>query len=183
MTDNVQIENSNGILTLTLARPEKKNALTNEMYGKLADAIEAADNDATVRVILIRGQGYSFTAGNDIAEFAAVAAGAAQGERHVIRFICSRNAETLMKQMEAEGEYFESRLKSAEAREAFQALAERGRRILRKWPNSRTREARKSLSLLLAADKIFPPLSHATIATLLFSAAHLPQCVRRQTSS
>jgi enoyl-CoA hydratase/carnithine racemase len=77
MTDNVQIENSNGILTLTLARPEKKNALTNEMYGKLADAIEAADNDATVRVILIRGQGYSFTAGNDIAEFAAVAAGAA----------------------------------------------------------------------------------------------------------
>lgn len=56
MTDNVQIENGNGILTLTLARPEKKNALTNEMYGKLADAIEAADNDATVRVILIRGQ-------------------------------------------------------------------------------------------------------------------------------
>ena len=33
MTDNVQIENSDGILTLTLARPEKKNALTNEMYG------------------------------------------------------------------------------------------------------------------------------------------------------
>ena len=247
MTDNVQIENSNGILILTLARPEKKNALTNEMYGKLADAIEAADNDATVRVILIRGQGDSFTAGNDIAEFAAVAAGAAQGERHVIRFIRSlswlpkplvaavqgravgvgttmllhcdlvvladnallstpfislalvpeaassllmplrlgharafelfalgepicanvalafglvnrvvpqdqlgaesmalaqrlvkqplgslvatkrlmRNAETLVKQMEEEGECFESRLKSAEAREAFQAFAER----------------------------------------------------------
>src|SRR5215472_16220922 len=89
MTDNVQIENSNGILTLTLARPEKKNALTNEMYGKLADAIEAADNDATVRVILIRGQGDSFTAGNDIAEFAAVAAGVAQGERQVMRFIRS----------------------------------------------------------------------------------------------
>jgi len=69
MTDNVQIENSNGILTLTLARPEKKNALTNEMYGNLADAIEAADNEVTVRVILIRGQGDSFTAGNDIAEF------------------------------------------------------------------------------------------------------------------
>src|SRR5215831_894795 len=89
MTENVQIENSNGILTLTLARPEKKNALTNEMYGKLADAIEAADNDATVRVILIRGQGDSFTAGNDIAEFAAVAASVARGERHVMRFIRS----------------------------------------------------------------------------------------------
>ena len=89
MTDNVQIEHSNGILTLTLARPDKKNALTNEMYGKLADALEAADQDSSVRVILIRGQGDSFTAGNDIGEFAAVAAGAAKGERHVMRFIRS----------------------------------------------------------------------------------------------
>ncbi len=89
MTDNVQIKSNDGILTLTLARPDKKNALTNEMYGKLADAIEAAEQDLSVRVILIRGQGDSFTAGNDIAEFAAVAAGAAQGERHVMRFIRS----------------------------------------------------------------------------------------------
>jgi hypothetical protein len=89
MTDNVQIENSNGILTLTLARPEKKNALTNEMYGKLADAIEAADNDATVLLILIRGQGDSFTAGNDIAEFAAWPQAPRRAKRHVIHFIRS----------------------------------------------------------------------------------------------
>jgi enoyl-CoA hydratase/carnithine racemase len=87
MTEQVQIEKSNGILTLTLARPDKKNALTNEMYGALADAIEGAENDAAVRVILIRGEGDSFTAGNDLGEFAAVAAGKATGERHVTRFI------------------------------------------------------------------------------------------------
>src|SRR5689334_12354107 len=94
MTDNVQIEKSGGILTLTLARPDKKNALTNEMYGKLADTIEGAENDASVRVIVIKGQGDSFTAGNDLSEFAAVAAGKAEGERHVTRFIHSLGRST-----------------------------------------------------------------------------------------
>ncbi|WP_407181229.1 enoyl-CoA hydratase [Bradyrhizobium sp. STM 3562] len=94
MIDHVQIERSNGILTLTLARPDKKNALTNEMYGSLADAIEGAETDAGVRVIVIRGQGDSFTAGNDLSEFAAVAAGKAQGERHVTRFIRSLGRST-----------------------------------------------------------------------------------------
>ncbi len=237
MTEQVEIKNESGILTLTLKRPDKKNALTNEMYGALADAIEGAEANNAVRVILIRGEGDSFTAGNDLGEFAAVAAGKASGERHVTRFIHSlgratkplvaavqgravgvgttmllhcdlvvlaenallpeaassilmpqrigyarafelfalgepvaadvalqwglanrvvplqrldaeatalaqrlarqplgsliatkklmRNGEMLVKQMQAEGEHFEARLKSAEAREAFQAFAER----------------------------------------------------------
>src|SRR6201988_1951060 len=89
MTEQVEIKNESGILTLTLKRPDKKNALTNEMYGALADAIEGAQDDAAVRVILIRGEGDSFTAGNDLGEFAAVASGKAPGERHVTRFIHS----------------------------------------------------------------------------------------------
>lgn len=89
MTDQVEIKNDDGILTLTLKRPDKKNALTNEMYGALADAIEGAEDDAGTRVILIRGEGESFTAGNDLGEFAAIAAGKATGERHVTRFIHS----------------------------------------------------------------------------------------------
>jgi enoyl-CoA hydratase/carnithine racemase len=89
MTEQVRIDGKSGILTLTLARPDKKNALTNEMYGALADAIEGAENDAAVRVILIRGEGDSFTAGNDLGEFAAVGAGKVTGERHVTRFIHS----------------------------------------------------------------------------------------------
>jgi enoyl-CoA hydratase/carnithine racemase len=75
MTEHIRIENRDGVLNLTMARPDKKNALTNAMYGALADAILAAETDANVRVILIRGEGDMFSAGNDVGEFAAIAAG------------------------------------------------------------------------------------------------------------
>src|SRR6516164_4989244 len=89
MTEHVRIENNGGVLTLTLNRPDKKNALTDAMYGKLADAIEAAEQDAAVRVLLIRSEGDMFTAGNDVGEFAAVATGRSEGSRNVVRFIQS----------------------------------------------------------------------------------------------
>ena len=89
MTEHVQIANDHGVLTLTLARPDKKNALTDAMYGKLADTIEAAESDSSVRVLLIRGEGDMFTAGNDVGEFAAVATGKSEGSRNVIRFVQS----------------------------------------------------------------------------------------------
>lgn len=87
MTEHIKLENDGGILSLTMARPDKKNALTNAMYGALADAIEGAETDPAVRVLLIRGEGDMFTAGNDVGEFAAIAAGGVQGERHVGRFL------------------------------------------------------------------------------------------------
>ena len=80
MTEHIKLENDGGILSLTMARPDKKNALTNAMYGALADAIEGAETDPAVRVLLIRGEGDMFTAGNDAREFAAIAAGGFQGE-------------------------------------------------------------------------------------------------------
>ena len=87
MTDHIKIENNAGVLTLTMARSDKKNALTNAMYGALADAIQGAETDDSVRVVLIRGEGDMFTAGNDVGEFAAIAAGGSSGERHVGRFL------------------------------------------------------------------------------------------------
>lgn len=87
MTEHVRIENDKGIMTLTLARPDKKNALTDAMYGRLADSIESVEFDPSVRVLLIRGEGDMFTAGNDVGEFAAVAAGKSEGSRNVVRFI------------------------------------------------------------------------------------------------
>jgi len=87
MTEDVRVENNKGILTITLARPDKKNALTDAMYGKLADTIESAEFDPSARVILIRGEGDMFTAGNDVGEFAAMATGVFKGERHVGRFV------------------------------------------------------------------------------------------------
>jgi enoyl-CoA hydratase/carnithine racemase len=87
MTDHIKVANDCGVLSLIMARPEKKNALTNAMYGALADAIEGSENDPAVRVLLISGDGDMFTAGNDVGEFAAVASGTFQGERHVGRFV------------------------------------------------------------------------------------------------
>jgi enoyl-CoA hydratase/carnithine racemase len=86
MSEHIKTEKADGILTLVLARPEKKNALTDAMYKALADALEASEQDRDTRVILIRAEGDLFTAGNDIGEFAAMSAGS-QEPRHVARFI------------------------------------------------------------------------------------------------
>lgn len=75
-----------GVLTVTMARPDKKNAITNAMYGAMADALERAESDSAIRAVLLQGDGDSFTAGNDLADFAAVSRGV-QGERHVGRFL------------------------------------------------------------------------------------------------
>lgn len=87
MTEHIRVEKADHILNLTFARPDKKNAITNAMYGALADAIVGAETDKAVRVIVLRGEGDMFTAGNDVAEFAMMATGAFKGERHVSRFL------------------------------------------------------------------------------------------------
>jgi enoyl-CoA hydratase/carnithine racemase len=60
---------ADGVLTITFNRPDKKNALTSAMYATLADALEAADTDPAVRVILFTGNGGAFTSGNDLQDF------------------------------------------------------------------------------------------------------------------
>jgi enoyl-CoA hydratase/carnithine racemase len=69
MTENVRVERSNGVLAITLARPERRNAITIAMYAALAEALESAMSDASVRVITVRGEGQDFAAGNDLADF------------------------------------------------------------------------------------------------------------------
>lgn len=51
---------------ITLNRPDKRNPLSNELRGELFDALEAADQDAQVRVTIIRGAGSCFSAGYDL---------------------------------------------------------------------------------------------------------------------
>ncbi|HEU4626243.1 MAG TPA: enoyl-CoA hydratase [Steroidobacteraceae bacterium] len=60
---------ANGVLTLEIARPEKKNALTIAMYEAMTQALEAAQADKDVRAVLIMGQPAVFTAGNDLQDF------------------------------------------------------------------------------------------------------------------
>ncbi|MFN3930330.1 MAG: enoyl-CoA hydratase [Brevundimonas sp.] len=72
MTDHIRTQLADGVLTVTLARPEKKNAITQAMYAALSEATEQARTDDAVRVLLFRGEGDSFSAGNDIADFIAI---------------------------------------------------------------------------------------------------------------
>ena len=59
----------NGVATIEIARPEKKNALTVEMYQAMTNAINAAGESVTVRALLITGQPGIFTSGNDLQDF------------------------------------------------------------------------------------------------------------------
>lgn len=71
MSDSVKILRHDGVFHIEMARPEKKNALTADMYRAMADALAEAEADASMRAILISGAGGQFTAGNDLADFMA----------------------------------------------------------------------------------------------------------------
>jgi enoyl-CoA hydratase/carnithine racemase len=65
------VEREGGIVTLTLNRPHKLNAMTKSLWGELRDAVTSLDADDSVRCIVLRGAGEkAFSPGNDIAEFA-----------------------------------------------------------------------------------------------------------------
>jgi enoyl-CoA hydratase/carnithine racemase len=58
-----------GVMTLTLNRVERKNSITADMYGALAEGLAHAEQDPSVRVVLIQGHETVFSAGNDIGDF------------------------------------------------------------------------------------------------------------------
>ena len=59
-------ENANGVATLTLDRPEVHNAFDEGLIAKLTEAFAAAARDASVRAVVLRGNGKSFSAGADL---------------------------------------------------------------------------------------------------------------------
>jgi enoyl-CoA hydratase/carnithine racemase len=69
MGEHVRVERTDSVLAITLARPERRNAITVAMYADLAEAFETAASDPSIRVITIRGKGQDFAAGNDLADF------------------------------------------------------------------------------------------------------------------
>lgn len=76
MSTHVKTSTAERIASIELHRPEKKNALTGEMYEAMTEAITRAEADAGVHVILLHGQPDCFTAGNDLADFLAASGGA-----------------------------------------------------------------------------------------------------------
>jgi 2-(1,2-epoxy-1,2-dihydrophenyl)acetyl-CoA isomerase len=70
MYDNIKVTNEAGIATITLDRPEKLNAFAGHMRRDLAEALERAASDRTVRVCIITGAGRGFCAGADVSYMA-----------------------------------------------------------------------------------------------------------------
>jgi enoyl-CoA hydratase/carnithine racemase len=66
---DILIDTTDAVTTLTINRVVKKNSFTNAMYSACADALEQASADASVRVVVIQGDITVFSAGNDIADF------------------------------------------------------------------------------------------------------------------
>jgi enoyl-CoA hydratase/carnithine racemase len=73
-------ETKEGVRTLTLARPEARNAFNAQLYRELKQALDRAADDDSVKVVILTGEGDAFTAGQDLAEMAQPAAGATGGE-------------------------------------------------------------------------------------------------------
>jgi enoyl-CoA hydratase/carnithine racemase len=66
----VYTETADGITWVVLNRPQKLNALTAEMIGGIRDALEAAQGDPGTHVVILRGEGKAFCAGDDVTELA-----------------------------------------------------------------------------------------------------------------
>ncbi|MCC6474557.1 MAG: enoyl-CoA hydratase [Burkholderiales bacterium] len=71
----IHVTAEKGVTRIEIARPEKKNALTADMYARLAAALAAADRSPQVRALLLHGSRECFTSGNDVSEFLARKAG------------------------------------------------------------------------------------------------------------
>src|SRR5215471_14457644 len=65
----IETEHNGAVMHIAINRPEKKNALTGDMYTALAKAVEQSESDPAIRVLLLYGKGGAFTAGNDLQDF------------------------------------------------------------------------------------------------------------------
>lgn len=82
---DIEVARHGAALEVTLNRPAKKNAVTNAMYRALIAALDEAEHDDAIGVVVIAGAGGVFSAGNDIGDFAAAAA--AGGELAAADFV------------------------------------------------------------------------------------------------
>src|SRR5262245_5888026 len=90
----VEVERQAGILLLTLARPERRNSLSEAMLGALQAGIDEATRDAGVRAVVIAAEGPAFCAGHDLKELSARRSDA-DGGRAYYALIMRRCAEMM----------------------------------------------------------------------------------------
>ncbi|TIV69487.1 MAG: crotonase/enoyl-CoA hydratase family protein, partial [Mesorhizobium sp.] len=79
MTDHILIERRGAVQIIRMNRPDKKNALTRAMYGKMSAALVEGDADPAIRVHVFLGVPGAFSSGNDLADFLVIATGGEGG--------------------------------------------------------------------------------------------------------
>jgi enoyl-CoA hydratase/carnithine racemase len=82
---DILVHTEAGVTTITFNRLDKKNSITSAMYAALADALQTAESDPAVRVVLLQGHETIFSAGNDIGDF--LNAPASTQDSPVFRFL------------------------------------------------------------------------------------------------
>jgi enoyl-CoA hydratase/carnithine racemase len=89
LTQDISLERPDthpGILVIRMTRPEKKNAITRAMYRAMADALDQANADESVRVAVMLGVPGIFSSGNDLTDFLEIARNPSEGG-HVMAFL------------------------------------------------------------------------------------------------
>lgn len=87
MSDHIKVELNGAVQIIRMNRPDKKNALTAEMYGQMADGLKDAYNNDAVRSVLILGCPGVFSAGNDIGDFMKIAMSGDRSSMAVFDFL------------------------------------------------------------------------------------------------
>ena len=87
MTDLITVTDDGPVRTVRMNRPDKKNALTLQMYDIMAEAIEDAGKITGLRCLLLAGSRAGFCAGNDIGDFVKMAAGGEGLGAPILRFL------------------------------------------------------------------------------------------------
>lgn len=95
MVDGLQFVRDGEVATLTFARPEKKNAITYEMWSAIPGVVTDVERDPALKVLVITGAGGDFSAGADISEFRTLrssAEGAAAYDKVVVAAVSALEA-------------------------------------------------------------------------------------------
>ncbi|HUN99471.1 MAG TPA: crotonase/enoyl-CoA hydratase family protein [Bradyrhizobium sp.] len=91
MSEHLIVTDENTMRVIKMRRPEKKNAITQDMYKRMSDAIDTAQNNPAIRCIIITGGSGVFTAGNDLEEFLQESTAESEGPRasNAVKFLYS----------------------------------------------------------------------------------------------
>src|ERR1700744_5277304 len=91
MTEHLIVTDENSMRVIKMRRPEKKNAITQDMYRRMSDAIDTAQNNTPIRCLIITGASGVFPPGNDLEEFLKESTAENQGPRasNAVKFLYS----------------------------------------------------------------------------------------------